>query len=823
MLKKNIVSLVLIACALFAGWFLYQAFEKNRLAHLAHPVLPDVLKRDFYSSKVQPIFANKCVACHSCYNSPCQLNLTSFSGVVRGASKINPYDFQLLSPQKPTRLDVDATKEKDWQKKSFFSVLSTTTHENASTNGSILWQLIHLTGEAPTSKRVYLAEESRTCPSTKEKELGKFMTEQSFARMPYGLPALTKEEKDTLKEWFDQGAPGPNEAAREFLTTAQTSRAKSEIEKWEELLNKKDFKSALSARYLFEHLLVAHISFEPRDQEYFRLVRATNRTGLADEIPTVFPFDDPGREFFYRFKKIDQVIVEKTHTIFDMGPSVRHWFRSEFIESSWAKTPTQLPTYGKAASNPFITFQAIPRQARYQFFLKNSRYFVMSFMKGPVCRGQTALNVINDHFWVMFIDPKHDLSAQNDPAVDEMEKLMAPPAGIENNIASILKFRNERWQANIQKAQIYVKKKKPYSLDMIWNGGKEHDANALLTVYRHFDSSDVLYGAFGEVPDTVWLFDYQIFENVYYNLVAAYNVFGTALHQLESRVYMENNRIASEDNFLTLLPQNKRSAIRNQWSHEAPKSKDKSLFTDIKKSLVSFATSEWKDNYPYSGQKIETTVKFVTQDTKKELFDRIFKERLSHQVRSRPDTINLPDAQKQVDIPAQHLSRAAEALKKIAGREGAFTVHFPDVVMLRVFADGKPDEIYSIVHNKAHANVMLLFFESLRREPQRDTLNVIPGYAASYPNLYLELHEDKIDDFVKDVTQIANAYPHIEDMAKLEDGKTLNTNFAPIAKKYGVSRFRSDFWKVHESFNANYRRIDPVEAGLLDLNRYSSY
>ena len=145
-----------------------------------------------------------------------------------------------------------------------------------------------------------------------------------------------------------------------------------------------------------------------------------------------------------------------------------------------------------------------------------------------------------------------------------MEKLMAPPAGIENNISSILKFRNDRWVANQQKADLYVKNKKPYSLDMIWNGGKDRDANALLTVYRHFDSSDVLYGAVGEVPDTVWLFDYQIFENVYYNLVAAYNVFGTALHQLESRVYMENNRIASEDNFLTSsnLAREKITAVR---------------------------------------------------------------------------------------------------------------------------------------------------------------------------------------------------------------------------------------------------------------------
>ena len=34
----------------------------------------------------------------------------------------------------------------------------------------------------------------------------------------------------------------------------------------------------------------------------------------------------------------------------------------------------------------------------------------MTFIRGPVCKGQVPLNVINDHFWVMFLDPDHDLS-----------------------------------------------------------------------------------------------------------------------------------------------------------------------------------------------------------------------------------------------------------------------------------------------------------------------------------------------------------------------------------------------------------------------------
>lgn len=44
-----------------------------------------------YSADVQPIFTRHCVACHACYDSPCQLNLGSGEGVERGANKLPVY------------------------------------------------------------------------------------------------------------------------------------------------------------------------------------------------------------------------------------------------------------------------------------------------------------------------------------------------------------------------------------------------------------------------------------------------------------------------------------------------------------------------------------------------------------------------------------------------------------------------------------------------------------------------------------------------------------------------------------------------------------
>lgn len=60
---------------------------------------------------------------------------------------------------------------------------------------------------------------------------------------------------------------------------------------------------------------------------------------------------------------------------------------------------TRLPGYAAATTaNPFKTFAELPALSRYRFMLDDARFFVEGFIKGPVCRGQVALNVINDHF-----------------------------------------------------------------------------------------------------------------------------------------------------------------------------------------------------------------------------------------------------------------------------------------------------------------------------------------------------------------------------------------------------------------------------------------
>jgi len=170
----------------------------------------------------------------------------------------------------------------------------------------------------------------------------------------------------------------------------------------------------VTARYLYEHLFLAHIRFGTPPNEYYELVRSRTPPGTPiDIIATVRPYDDPGVErVSSRFRKIHSTIVQKTHRVFDLDDAQLQRFRELFIEAEWLQPPHPVGYDPQLSANPFAAFEQIPPWSRYQFLLDNAQYVIMTFIHGPVCKGQIALNVINDHFWVLFLDPDHDLSVR---------------------------------------------------------------------------------------------------------------------------------------------------------------------------------------------------------------------------------------------------------------------------------------------------------------------------------------------------------------------------------------------------------------------------
>jgi hypothetical protein len=95
-----------------------------------------------YLGEVKPILVKRCVVCHSCYKSPCQLKLSSFEGLARGASKKAVYNATRLHSMEPTRLFMDARSVSEWRQKGFHGV--TDNSAGCNQKNSLMMQMIPL-------------------------------------------------------------------------------------------------------------------------------------------------------------------------------------------------------------------------------------------------------------------------------------------------------------------------------------------------------------------------------------------------------------------------------------------------------------------------------------------------------------------------------------------------------------------------------------------------------------------------------------------------------------------------------------------------------
>ena len=62
---------------------------------------------------------------------------------------------------------------------------------------------------------------------------------------------------------------------------------------------------------------------------------------------------------------------------------------------------------------------------------------------------------------------------------------------------------------------------------------------------------------------------------------------------------------------------------------------------------------------------------------------------------------------------------------------------------------GRHAQVYSIVHNREHANVSWIMGERLRLAPEQDTLTIREGILGAYPNMFFVLDEGQADAFSK--------------------------------------------------------------------------
>lgn len=369
---------------------------------------------DSYLDEVQPLLTQRCAACHACFEAPCQLNLQSYTGAARGYNPIPIYSSKRTSYTTPTRLKdrpvgFHPVLEKDGLMQKFLSQSAA----NNAPNFDVKALLPIQNAWEDTDKHQCVATDAqrRAHFNTPENNKWNVATFDEFiganrqAGMPFGLPRLEAAQHERLMKWIDGGAPGPSAKAQADL--ARPANAQT-IEKWEKFLNHDAFKVQHTARYIYEHVFSAVISFDDNPAEFFELVRADVN---GNEIVTELPYNDPKTRVYYRFKKLTHAMVQKTQNVWHLSDKKLAGLHELFIAPSWGVASLRAPRYD--SNNMFEYFDMIPAQLRARFLHQNSRLIVGAMVQGAVCIGSRPTYAIADHFWGFMLKPESDPSVIN--------------------------------------------------------------------------------------------------------------------------------------------------------------------------------------------------------------------------------------------------------------------------------------------------------------------------------------------------------------------------------------------------------------------------
>jgi hypothetical protein len=736
-----------------------------------------------FRKDVRPILESRCVVCHSCYDAPCQLNLASRDGILRGANPERVYANRIKEAA-PSRLFIDALLPSEWRARGFHPVLNERRSDpQADLAASLLWRVLEQKARHPLPDTPILGKEfdfSLDAPQqcAKIEHFDAWEKASPLAGMPYGLPGLSAAERDTIRRWIVAGAPAdpPLELPRDIA---------AQVTGWEDFLNREGLREQLAARYIFEHVFLAHLHFgADRSHDgrpyWFRLIRSSTPPGQpAVPIASRQPFDAPGRAFWYRLVHHDETIVAKTHLPLRLDAARMQRWRELLVDG--LPPLATLPPY---SANPFKTFRDIPVDRRYRFMLDEAAFYVGGFIKGPVCRGQVALNVINDRFWVFFAEPStHDASTDEFVAT-EAGNLRMPAEDVDATpLVSWLTYRKLEGRYLDARAK-YLKNRfaAPGSLDLgiVW-AGEGRNPNAALTVFRHFDSATVMQGMVGDPPKTAWLLTYTLLERIHYLLVAGFDVFGNIGHQLNSRLYMDFLRMEGETNFLALLPKSARLPVVEHWYRGASGTIREKFYDEHRQYAVE------------SGVRFKATGHGGRPAEPLALLGELHGKLEAGLAPVRPAGIRLAD---------RAPGAIAQALQGLETMRGPGLALMPETAFLRIDrTDGPPVDV-TILRNSAHSNISYFFAERWTRLPEEDTLTVVPGFIGPYPNAFYRVDAGRIDGFVRAV-----------------EGLRGPDDYRALANRFSVRRTSASFWGHVDALQAAATAGNPLGAGVTDLSR----
>ncbi len=741
--------------------------------------LPD----NFFDTQVNPVLTQRCVVCHACYDAPCQLKMSSPEGIARGANKEKVYDGTRLTAAQPNRMFLDAHGVNGWRERGFYDVLPIKEDSSISpTQSSVLAQMLLLKKQHPLPNTTHLSDSfdvslnrQNQCPTIDE--MGEYIASEPLGGMPYALPALSDAEHTTLIQWLNHGAPFPLPKA----LSQELNEKVSDLEAW---LNGDSNKMQLSARYVYEHLFTSHLYFEDisekgKTPQFFDLVRSRTPPGQPlDIIATRRPFDDPKVErVYYRLQPVHSTIVSKTHQAYAINKDLLDKWQSWFVDADFSVE--SLPSYKpQVAANPLTAFTLLPVESRYRFMLERAQNTIMGYIKGPVCRGQVALNVINDRFWVFFVDPDIAASEKVNAFYTAQKENLHLPAEKDSSALAVNWVKYAKRQGEYMRARTTFLNSEfedgaHLNLSSIWDGDGDN-TNASLTVFRHFDNATVAKGMIGKPTKTAWIIDYALLERIHYLLVAGFDVYGNYGHQLMTRLYMDFLRMEGESNFLNLLPPATRHELLDAW------------YQNASPELTDYLEGDINSFEEPSG------IAFETDDPQKELYQ-LLSQYLT-KVQPNASTYN-----KRL-LSAEQF----EALASLDSLPAQQATLMPETTIIVIQDDENPDsiDVFTALRNSAHYNVNSLFEEEENREPSKDSITLVHGLLGSYPDAFWFINVSEITSSIEKLKSIRS-----------------EADYKALLDVVGMRRTNPDFWTFSDKLMQWSAEHYPIEGGLLDYNR----
>ena len=287
--------------AVVAGLLFLSGCDENKVRPVAQTG-PAPSASPEYMTDIQPIFNRRCIACHGCLASPCNVKLNSFRGADRGGFGINPYGSHVGSTPRVGMDVVQTTGE--WRQRGFYPILDREGAVKDRLDRSLLYKMVaagYRHNQPGFSREavmaLYAKRYNHQCPATPQ-ALDAYLEANPAAGMPFGLPAIDSADINKLTAWVANGSPGPTE--EELLEAGKVS-GKAAVAEWEAFLNDPNPRNRLVARYIFDHVYQASIVLEESPGDFFRLVRSQTpgdpdgdgRHGKGDHCRSA----DPGHRY----------------------------------------------------------------------------------------------------------------------------------------------------------------------------------------------------------------------------------------------------------------------------------------------------------------------------------------------------------------------------------------------------------------------------------------------------------------------------------------------------------------------------------------------